>query len=122
MTQREAVFELDGGRCVACGKRHRRNADAWSWQPHHVLRQQTLKRRGVPPARIRDATFCVLLCRLPCHMNHESRSATIPLERLPTRVVEAVDALGPWAQDALVRYHPPHGTQRIGDRSILDES
>ncbi len=107
MSQRAEVFEFDAGRCIACGKRHRRNASSWDWQAHHVVRQTTLKRRGVPPARIRDATFCVLLCRLPCHMNHESRSAVIALECLPARVVEAVDALGPWAQDGLRRYHPP---------------
>jgi hypothetical protein len=107
VTQREAVHQLDGGKCVACGKRHRLRATTWEWQPHHVLKKQTMKRRGVKPARIRDATFCVLLCRLPCHMNHEARHATIPLERLPARVVQAVDELGPWAQDALRRYHPP---------------
>jgi hypothetical protein len=109
MTQREAVHKLDGGRCVACGKKHRVRASSWHWQAHHVIKRQALERRGVKPARIRDATFCVLVCRIPCHENQTSHHARIPLERLPARVVRAVDELGPWAQDALRRMHPPGG-------------
>lgn len=78
----------------------------WSWHCHHALKAQTLRKRGVMAARIQDATFTVLLCRR-CHERHESRFAAIPLERLPARVVEAVDALGPWAEDLLRQYHPP---------------
>lgn len=109
MTQREAVYELDQGRCVNCGKRHRRNASTYEWQPHHVIRQQVLRRRNVKPARIRDATFCVLLCTSPCHERQTTLTARVPFERLPARVVQAVDALGPWAQDALRRAHPIGG-------------
>jgi hypothetical protein len=112
VTQREEVWELDQGACVACGRRHLRRASSWQWQAHHVVKEQNLRRLGARPARLRDATYCVLLCRLPCHMNHESRSATITLERLPARVVDAVDALGPAAQDQLRRYHPPAAAGR----------
>lgn len=112
VTQRDAVYVADEGRCVACGKRHRRGSSSWVWQAHHVVKQQTLRRRGVQPARLRDATYCVLVCRYPCHVNHESRHAVIALERLPARVVTAVDALGPWAQDHLRRYHPPAAAGR----------
>lgn len=110
MTQRDAVWIADDGRCVACGKEHARRASSWAWQAHHVIKQQTLRRRGVAPARIRDATFAVLLCRAPCHAQHEAALPRVPLERLPDRVVAVVDALGPWAQDELRRYHPPTGT------------
>lgn len=106
MTQREAVYAADRGRCVGCNARLSRSAGPWSWSVHHTLKAQVLRRRGVKPARIRDATYCVLLCRR-CHERHESRTAAIPLERLPARVVAAVDALGPWAEDTLRRYHPP---------------
>jgi hypothetical protein len=107
MTQREAVHKLDGGTCVMCGKRWRRHATVWEYQAHHVIKRQVLQRRGVKPARIRDATFCVLVCRTPCHENQTSHHALIPLERLPARVVLACDELGPWAEDALRRTHPP---------------
>jgi hypothetical protein len=108
VTQREAVHALDGGRCVACGKRWSVTAPSlFGWQAHHVVRAVVLRRRGVRPARIRDATYCVLVCHQPCHERHESAARRIPFERLPQRVVEAVDALGPWAQDTLRSYHPP---------------
>lgn len=109
MTQREAVYELDQGRCVNCGVEHHRNAGPWAWTCHHVIRQQVLRRRKVKPARIRDATFCVLLCTSPCHERQTTAFKRVPFERLPARVVEAVDALGPWAQDALRRQHPISG-------------
>lgn len=105
MSQRAEVFELDAGRCVACGKRQRANAGPFEWSCHHAIRQQVLRRHGVKPARIRDATYCALLC-WDCHGAQTSCMAKVPLERLPTRVVEACDALGPWAQDALRRTHP----------------
>jgi hypothetical protein len=107
LSQREAVWWLDGGQCVACGKRHRLNASSWEWQAHHVIKAARLQREHVPSRMIRSAALCVLLCRLPCHMNHESRSAVIPLEKLPTRVVQQVKTLGTWAEDELLRYHPP---------------
>jgi hypothetical protein len=106
VTQREAVYDADNGTCVACGARHRRAAGAWEWSCHHAIKAQVLRRRHVQPARIRDETFCVVLCRR-CHERHENRTAPVPLERLPRRVVEAVEGLGLWAVDLLTRYHPP---------------
>lgn len=105
MSQRAETFELDGGACVGCGARLARGANSWVWNAHHALKAQTLRRRGVRPARIRDATFTVLVCRR-CHERHESRTAPIPFERLPARVVAAIDALGDWAHDLLRTYHP----------------
>lgn len=105
MSQRLDTYDLDRGRCVGCRKRLRRKGSTWEWQAHHVLKQQSLRRLGVPAARLRDATFTVLLCRA-CHERHESRFAAIPFDRLPARVVAAVDATGAPAYDLLRRYHP----------------
>lgn len=105
-TQRAATYEADHGRCVGCGAKQGRNAGTWAWHCHHVIKAQTLRRQGVRVARIRDATFTVLLCRR-CHERHESVTARVPFENLPARVVVAVDALGPWAEDLLRKYHPP---------------
>lgn len=107
MSQRLDTYRLDGGRCVACRKRLPRGGGVWSWHAHHVLKQQWL-RRLVIPARIRDATFTVLVCHR-CHGRHESRMEAIPLERLPARVVAAVEALGAAPAQMLRRYHPPSG-------------
>jgi hypothetical protein len=103
---RAEVYELDGGRCVGCGAKLARGADAWSWQVHHVLKVQTMKARGLRPKWWRGAALAVLTCR-KCHMAHEARTATIPLEKLPERVHRSVAILGPWAVDLLTRYHPP---------------
>lgn len=105
MSQRLDTYDADGGRCVGCQKRLARKAGPWSWHAHHVLKQQTLRRFGVPPARLRDATFTVLLCRV-CHERHESRFAAVPFRSLPDRAVAAVDAIGPAAHDLLRHYHP----------------
>lgn len=106
MSQRPATYDACDGRCVGCGKRLQCSGSSWDWQAHHVVKAQTLRRRGVRPARIRDATYTILLCRR-CHERHESRNAPVPLEALPRSVVEACDALGPWAEDLLRIYHPP---------------
>lgn len=108
MTQREAVWVREAACCCGCDCRLKRGAGSWAWQAHHVIKAQTLRRRGVRPARIRDATFVVLLCRR-CHERQEGRTLPVPLERLPAAVVAAVDALGTWAEDLLRRYHPPSG-------------
>lgn len=108
MTQREAVYRRDGGRCVGCGGRQSRG-DRRGWAAHHVLKAQWLRRRGVPSRYLRTELVCVLLCAR-CHERHEARVAPVPLERLPVAVVEACDALGTWAIDLLRRYHPPTGT------------
>jgi hypothetical protein len=106
LSLRLEVYELDEGRCVGCGAKQRRGADAWSWQVHHALKVQTMKARGLRPRWWRGPALAVLLCRR-CHMQHEARAAVVPLERLPERVHRSVAILGPWAMDLLVRYHPP---------------
>lgn len=107
MTQRQETFRLDNGHCVACGVKLAAGADSWSWQCHHALKAQVLRRAGVPSRRLRDATFTVLLCRR-CHLAHEARiPAPIAFECLPERVVLAIDALGPGPHDLLRIYHPP---------------
>lgn len=108
MTQRHATWEQCGGRCVGCNRRVSRTASSWVWQAHHVIKQQWL-RSMVRQARIRDATFTVVLCRR-CHERHENPGvhddARVPLEKLPRAVVERVDDLGSRASYLLRRYHP----------------
>src|SRR3954451_24513594 len=106
MGLRAEVYELDGGRCVGCGAKQARGADAWSWSCHHVVKQQVMRARGLRPKWWRSAALAVLLCRR-CHERHESRTAPVPLERLPERVHRSVAILGPWSVDLLRRYHPP---------------
>lgn len=106
LTQREAVYLLDDGQCIGCGVKVPRGGTSWQWQAHHVTKAQQLRRAGVSRQRIRSAEFVVLLCKR-CHERHESRTEAVPFERLPDRVVDAVDALGTAAADNLRRYHPP---------------
>lgn len=124
VSQRLATYDADEGRCVKCRRRLPRGGDSWCWQAHHVLRQQTL-RRLVAPARIRDATYTVLLCRT-CHMRHENLGvhddARVPFERLPARVVDAVLELGPAAEDLLRRYHPPTDAAAVPRHETKDGS
>lgn len=83
----------------------------WSWHAHHVVKQQTLKRRRVPSRYIRTAVICVLLCKR-CHEQQTHGVARVPLERIPAAVIAAVAELGPWAEDLLRREHPPADTRR----------
>lgn len=108
MSLRSDVFDLDLGMCVGCGRPMARGGDAWAWQVHHVLKVQWMKARGLRPKWWRTPALAILVCR-PCHTAHENRTAPIPSERLPERIHYAVGILGPWAQDMLARYHPPHG-------------
>lgn len=106
MSLRHDVWALDGGRCVGCGKRLRRGANAWSWSCHHVIRQQTMKARGLRPKWWRGPALCVLLCAT-CHGDQTSKMRPVSLEKLPERVRRAAVLLGPWAVDILAREHPP---------------
>jgi hypothetical protein len=114
MSLRAEVFELDLGRCVGCGHKMACGGDAWSWQAHHVIKQQVLKARGCRPKWWRGPALAVLACRR-CHERHENRTAPIPLERLPERVHRSVAILGPWAVDLLLRYHPPSDLSALAD-------
>lgn len=105
MTQREATYQACKGMCAGCGKLQRLR-DRHGWHVHHCLKSQWLRRRGVPSKYMRSEIICVVACQR-CHFDHEARARVIPLERLLPSVVEAVDALGPWAEDLLRRYHPP---------------
>jgi hypothetical protein len=105
MTLREIVYSVDDGCCVNCGEHQMRHASPWDWQAHHVLKQQWLKRRHAPDEFLSGPKVTILLCKR-CHERHESRTATIPLEKLPARVVDGASELGPWAEDLLRRYHP----------------
>lgn len=106
MSLRLEVFDLDGGRCVSCGAKLRRNGTVWDYHAHHVIPKNVLKARGLRPRWWRGPALCILLDRR-CHERHTSRTATIPLERLPERVHRSAHILGPWAVDLLRRYHPP---------------
>lgn len=106
MSLRLEVFDADGGSCVGCDRPLPRGADLWSWHVHHVVKEQTLKARGCAPKWWRTRRLAVLLCRR-CHERHTSRTAVVPLERLPGRVLASAAELGPWAVDLLRRNHPP---------------
>jgi hypothetical protein len=106
VTLREQVYRADGGRCVACGARCDRNAGMWGWSVHHCLKQQWLKSRKAPERFLSSPQVCVLLCKR-CHERHESRTAPVPFERLPLRVMQGAQEVGAWAEDLLRRYHPP---------------
>ena len=106
MGLRAEVFDLDGGLCVGCGKRLRRNGNVWTWHVHHCIRQGTMKARGLRPRWWRGPALCVLLC-WDCHGAQTSKMRPVPLEKLPQRIHRAVAILGPWAVDLLWREHPP---------------
>lgn len=106
MGLRNDVYVLDGGNCVGCGRHQRRNASSFEWHCHHVIRQQTMKARGLRPKWWRGPALCVLLC-WDCHGDQTSKMRPVPLEKLPQRVHRAVAILGPWAVDLLSREHPP---------------
>ena len=108
MGLRAEVFDLDGGLCVGCGKRLRRNGNVWTWHVHHCIRQGTMKARGLRPRWWRGPALCVLLC-WDCHGDQTSKMRPVPLEKLPPRIHRAVAILGPWATDLLGREHPSHG-------------
>lgn len=105
MGVRQEVYDLDHGCCVGCGKQLRRNGTVWDWHAHHVIRQNTLKNRGVRPRWWRGPHLCITLC-WACHGAQTSCMAKVPFERLPGRVVAAAGELGPWAENALLRAHP----------------
>lgn len=106
MTQREAVYEACKGKCVGCGRVQRRRTDLWGWNAHHVIKQQTLKRRKVPSRYIRGPSLCVVLC-FRCHGAQTSAMGRVPLDLIPQAVQDAVAELGDWAVDLLRREHPP---------------
>lgn len=106
MSLRATVYDLDAGRCVGCGSRQAKGAGTWAWHAHHVIRQNTLKARGLRPKWWRGPALCVLLC-WTCHGDQTSKMRPVPLERLPERIHRAVALLGPWAVDVLKREHPP---------------
>ena len=112
MTQRQLVYDLDNGRCVGCDKPLRRNGDFWHYHAHHVIRQNTLKRKGVRPRWWRGPHLCILLC-WDCHGGQTSCMAKVPFERLPGRVWQAAVELGPWAEEALLRAHPRADNVRL---------
>lgn len=109
MGLRADVWELDGGRCVGCGKKLRRNGTVFDWHAHHCIKQQTMRARGLRPKWWRGPAVCVALC-VACHGDQTSKMRPVPFEKLPERVKRAVVLLGPWAVDTLKREHPP-GTE-----------
>ena len=118
---RDAVWELDGGRCCGCRTRVPRHADRRVWQAHHGIPKQRLKAyareyarkerlaRGtattVAAALIGSPDSCMLLCT-ECHELHEGGSRRVPFRKVPDRVKRFAVDLGPWAEDVLVLRHP----------------
>ena len=105
MTHRQSVYLADKGRCVNCGEAQQQLAGPWHWQAHHALKQQWLKKRHAPQRFLHDASVSILLCKR-CHERHESRTESVPFEKLPARVVRGASEIGTWAEDLLRRYHP----------------
>jgi hypothetical protein len=103
---RAEVYELDAGRCVGCDARLSRHGNAWAWHAHHVIKQQTMRARGLRPKWWRGPALAILLC-WDCHGAQTSKMRPVPLEKLPERVHRAAAILGPWAVDMLWREHPP---------------
>jgi hypothetical protein len=70
------------------------------WDPHHVIYEQELARRGLP---LFDPRNVLRLCR-DCHMNHHAGIAPIPLTALTqANLAYAFDVLGEFARDYLYR-------------------
>lgn len=97
---REAVWHLDEGKCVGCGKSVPLEADRWVWQAHHPIEKQKL-----PPGRKYDPRNGVVTCRR-CHERHTTWTAVIDGSKLPARCFEFAAELGTWAEDVLDRAHP----------------
>lgn len=95
-----AVWRLDGGRSIFSGLPVPSGAI-----PHHPLPKQILRKRGLFQL-VWDPRNGVLLTDAE-HAAHESRSRTVPYERLPARCREFAEELGPWAVDRLRKAHPP---------------
>ena len=100
---REAVWHLCEGRCIATGVYVPIDAESWTWNAHHCIKSQSLKRHSISPTA--DPRAGVVL-HTRAHEAHTTRAKTIPYEALPLYVVEYAAELGPWAELALEREHP----------------
>lgn len=112
---RVAVWTLDLGRCVGCGREVPRDADRWTWQAHHPIPKQKL-----PPGKKYDPRNGVTLCRR-CHERHESVTHRIPGYRLPERAWSFARECGFWAEDVLNRLHPGGPGDGDQSRGIINE-
>lgn len=90
---------IGGMRCVVCGKTER-EALEWSrnelgyalgLQAHHGIRQQVLRRLGLP---LWDERLAVPVCEEPCHRRHSQRRERIPRAALPARLLDFVQEFG----------------------------
>lgn len=73
------------------------------WDPHHVVYEQELDRRGVP---LDDPRNALRLCR-SCHFRHHQGNHPIPFNVLtPANVAYAKEVLGEYAMDYLNRRYP----------------
>jgi hypothetical protein len=77
---------------------------AHPWDPHHVVYEQELERRGVP---LFDARNVLRLCRT-CHFRHHQGIAPIPMAVLtPANLAYAREVLGDFYIDYLNRRYVP---------------
>jgi hypothetical protein len=89
---RNAIF---GKRCVVCGANDRearwRNRQEHGLeaglQAHHAIRQQVLRKLGLP---VWDVRLAVPVCEEPCHRQHTSRKRRIKEAELPDEVISFV--------------------------------
>lgn len=90
---------IGGMACVVCGKTER---EALEWtrdelgyalglQAHHGIRQQVLRRLGLP---LWDERLAVPACSEPCHRRHTQRRERIRRSALPARFLEFVQEFG----------------------------
>lgn len=79
--------------CAVCGS-------TGSWDPHHVVQRQHLRRLGLPEWDTRNA---LRLCQ-DCHTAHTSHYRKVPLVKiLDENVAYAYEALGTAAFDYFAR-------------------
>lgn len=76
---------------------------AHPWDPHHVIYEQELERRGAPLFDVRNV---LRLCR-DCHFRHHQGAAPIPKTVLTSvNLAYATEILGDFAMDYINRRYP----------------
>lgn len=106
---KRAVWQLAAGRCTVTGLPLSRVDDEFGDHAHHCIPKQLLRRRGLHHL-VWDPRNGIALKRAVHEAHEYTPNARVPYEALPQRVRDFATELGPWAEDALLRYHPAAGT------------
>ena len=94
--------------CAVCGS-------MGSWQAHHVVSQQKLKREGEGWRLWDERNALRLCCAVPfgCHAQHENAVRRVRVSELTKDSLDfAFEALGEFAYDYLQRYYRCDDTTR----------